>query len=346
MPWEPLYEAHSDSTSSRFRQFAGQHALVGRIASALLQSESTSDLRLISPAILARITLDLQREQRSRDRLRDAKQRAADSISLSGLQTTSVENATRDGTPRVQQSPGTSERKQEKVKLTVRKKRDGVWSLYAVLPNFGLLTQDKPHFQRVVSTQRCFITGGYKAFFPARDLLYGEPEVELRELPSLGVPFLKFEDSVPGLTEFMESVSQLPPFNTMLFRIRDDGSTIPVASRTLRPGRDYLMISTGQLPLYGLQGSQTVSMTCQGLYALLLSVPEATTPLYKEGLARLNLSVANGLEVRPVGFPATAWNGDGLSSWRHDDPKLLCIKADLDIDGLVLNLVGPTKSLL
>ena len=39
------------------------------------------------------------------------------------------------------------------------------------------------------------------------------------------------------------------------------------------------------------------------------------------------------------------WNGDGLNSWREDDPKLLCIKSDLDIDGLLLNLVGPIQQL-
>ena len=36
-----LIEAHSEGTSKRFKEFAGQHALVGRIASALLLSEKT-----------------------------------------------------------------------------------------------------------------------------------------------------------------------------------------------------------------------------------------------------------------------------------------------------------------
>jgi hypothetical protein len=338
-----LIEAHSEWTNSRFRQFAQQHALLGRIASALLQSEFISDLQLISPATLTRITQDLQREQRSRDWLRDAKQRAAYTISLSGLQTGSGDSVMRAESPRVQQRPVGSELRREKAQFTVRKRREGVWALYAILPNFGALTQDKPQFQRVISTQRCFITGGYKAFFPARDLLYGEPEVELRELPSPGVPFLKFEDSVAGLSEFMEKTCGLPAFSTMLFRIRGDGTAASVASQTLKPGRQYLIISTKELHSPGLQGTEIVRTTCNGLHALWLDVPEATTHLYREGLARLNLGIANGLEVRPVGFPASVWNGDGLSSWREDDPKLLCIKSDLDIDELVLNLVGPSE---
>jgi hypothetical protein len=335
-----LIEAHSEWTNSRFRLFAQQHALLGRIAAALLHSEFTSDLQLISPGTLTRITQDLQREQRSRDWLRDAKQRAAHTISLSGLQADSGDSIIRAQSPRFQQRPAGSDIRREKAQFTVRKRQEGVWALYVILPNFGALTQDKPQFQRVISTQRCFITGGYKAFFPARDLLYGEPEVELRELPSPAVPFLKFEDSVAGLSEFMEKTCGLPTFSTMLFRIRGDGAAAFVASQTLKTGRQYLIISTNELRSPGLQGSQLVSTTCNGLHALWLDVPEATTLLYREGLAGLNLGIANGLEVRPVGFPATVWNGDGLSSWREDDPKLLCIKSDLDIDGLVLNLVG------
>jgi hypothetical protein len=338
-----LIEAHSEWTNSRFRQFAQQHALLGRIASALLHSEFTSDLQLLSPATLTRITQDLQKEQRSRDWLKDAKQRAAYTISLSGLRSGSGDTVPRTESPRVQQRPAGSESRRETAQFTVRKRREGMWALYVVLPNFGVLTQDKPQFQRVISTQRCFITGGYKAFFPARDLLYGEPEVELRELPSPGVPFLKFDDSVAGLSEFMEQVCGLPTFSTMLFRIRGDGTAASVSSQTLKPGRQYLIVSTKELRSPGMQGSQLVGTTCKGLQALWLDVPEAITHLYGEGLARLNLGIANGLDVRPVGFPATAWNGDGLSAWGEDDPKLLCIRSDLDIDGLALNLVGPCE---
>ena len=276
-----LIEAHSEWTNSRFRQFAQQHALLGRIASALLHSEFTNDLQLTSPATLTRITQDLQREQRSRDWLRDAKQRAAYTISLNGLQSGSGDSAPRTEFPRVQQRPADSESRREKAQFTIRKRREGLWALYVVLPNFGVVTQDKPQFQRVISTQRCFIAGGYKAFFPARDLLYGEPEVELRELPSPGVPFLKFDHSVAGLSEFMEQACSLPAISTMLFRIRGDGTATSVASQTLKPGRQSLIVSTKELRSPGLQGSQLVSTTCKGLQALWPDVPKHHTPLQR-----------------------------------------------------------------
>jgi hypothetical protein len=338
-----LIEARSEWTSSRFRQFAQQHALLGRIASALLRSASSDELRLISPMTLTRITQDLQKEKRSRDWLREAKQRAANTISVSGLQSGSADSNRRTESLRVQQRPADSESRQEKAQFTVREQREDVWALCVILPNFGVLTQDKPQFHRVMSNQRCFIAGGHKAFFPARGLLYGKPELELRELPSPGIPFLKFDDSVEGLPEFMEHACNLPTFSTMLFRIRGDGTVTFVTSETLKPGRQYLLVSTNTLPSLGVQGSRIVSTTCKGLQALWLNVPEATTLLYREEIAKLHLSIANGLEVRPVGFPATAWNGDGLSSWKANDPKLLCIKTDIDVAELVLNLVGPSQ---
>ena len=101
------------NSGARFRQFAEDHILVGQIATALLLSEEDKDKALILPSTLDRIAADLDKNQRSREWLGDARRRA-DQIRIRGLsrsaETTRTELISATGsilTPQQKAGPGT-----------------------------------------------------------------------------------------------------------------------------------------------------------------------------------------------------------------------------------------------
>lgn len=340
-------DAHSLWASSRFKQFASQHDLVGRIASALLRSVADDSDALLSQSTLTRITADLQQEQRSREWLHNARQKA-DSLTFHGTRG----GSTLHGATRSENSLGLNgkgneeplfdaEIREQRVDLVAIPVDESMWDLKAVLPDFSALLQATPQFNQVFSTQRSFISGAERSFFPPKYFLFGRRQVVLKSPPSANKPFLRFDNSVPGLSFFLDSVCSIPPFDKLIFRIRDDGTAILAKTTLLRPGHRYLIINSDRVPAGPtLQGSRRVAISCSGIRATVIDVPEYVTSFFHEDASKLGFQVASGLAVRPVGYPAASWDGEGSMEWIVGTPMLLWISADVEVSRLTLHVFG------
>jgi hypothetical protein len=344
-----LIDVHSIWTSSRFKQFAAQHELLGRIASALLLTDNKDAQQLILPETLLRITTDLQVEQRSREWLHDARQRA-NSVIFHGIRSGGQSLGPRNpqsgeveaGTDSLSDGDGIQH---ERLDLTVTQIDDGTWALKAVFPRFSEVLQTYPQFTRIFASQRSFVHGADRPFFPPKFFLFGRREVTLQSLPGTSTPFLKFEDSVDGLMTLLDHICPVPQFRRLLFRLRQDGTAFSVKTALLRPGHRYLCIAPDHTPQGPtLQGSRAVNVSCRGLKATLIEVPEYVSSFYHEDAAKLGFDVANGLTVRPAAYPATRWDGEGTVSWLEESPKLLSVATDFEISSLTIHIFGKTLS--
>lgn len=334
-----LIESNTQHTSKRFKQFAGQHALVGRIAAALLLSDSDAGSQLLRPQTLAKITQDLQTEQNSRDWLNVAQQRAS-SVTFHGTRSHGIQR-----TPDEQRSsqefrgPNIDD---PQVEILLRRTGEFSWSLRALMPNVASLTLGNADYQRIVSTQRAFLSGAVRAHFPPRFFLHTRREVEMKSLPNLSEPFMRFEDTADGFDGFLQRYCSFPNFTSLLFKVRASGETTRLRSNVLRQESQYLFVSTEPFRSSNiLHSSRLVSIECNGLHGLLIDVPSHPSTFYIDAARQLGLDVAKGIRVHPVAYPALSWSGDGDVSWSEPSPKLLSIESDIESKGFVLNLVGP-----
>jgi hypothetical protein len=340
-----VIEAHSLWTSSRFRQFAEEHDLVGRIAAALLSPAESTAESLLSLPTLRRITADMQREQRSKDQLNDAR-RQASSVTFRGIRSNNPGGAPSRtfNVPDLadeSDSPFNLDRPEYQIKIVLAQTGDSQWSLKAILPDFKALLQARPQFTQVFTKQRSFVDGADRPFFAAKVLLCGRRPVTLVSLPTGQQPFLRFEEQTPELTALIEAVCHFPSFTSMLFRLTDDGSAVRVHSQTLKPGCRYILLRTNDAPTtIGLQGARPISISCAGLQAVQIDVPDFVSGFFQEQAARLGLEITNGLSVSPAGYPASNWDGEGSVEWTEGSPMLLSVTSDFEIGELSFLIFG------
>ena len=344
-----LLDAHSGRTNSRFRQLSGQHDLLGQIASALLLSESADSSGLILASSLKRITSDLQVEQKSRDWLKGAKQRAA-TVSITGARPGSPTIFERrptmdDPLPQVFELHGLADVESNQFKLFVRQDDTRRWSIRATLPNFGILTRNYPVFRQAFANQRSYIAGATAPFFPEKFLLYGRQDIEFANIPDSNAPLLTLESDVPGLAEFLSRTCSFPMLISLLFRLNGDGSSTYLTSGVIRPGHKYLYLTrSSERELPGLQGSSSVDISCKGMRGLLITVPDKPSSIYRETARSMGLLVASGLSIHPVGYPAIFWDGDGCGVWSETGPQTLRVTADFEVTQFTFTLQGASIS--
>ena len=339
-----LIDAHSLWTSSRFRQFAEEHDLVGRIAAALLSPTDDTVETLLSLPTLRRITGDLQREQKSKDQLDDARARAS-SVVFRGARPAalgSLETIRNDEPDEAPADEFDISRAEFQTKIFLSQSTKNSWDLKLLLPDFGRLVQARPQFAQVFSRERSFIDGSDRPFFPGKFLLCGRRTVVLTKLPDRNRPFLHFEGQSPGLAALLESVCRFPNPATMLFRVTDDGaSAIRIHSAALKPGCQYILLRPDVTSsTIGLHGALDVSISCGGLRATQIDVPDFVSTLFQEEAAKVGFDVANGLNVSPVGYPPSRWDEDGCVEWTQGTPMLLKIASDFQLDEVSLVLFG------
>lgn len=340
-----LIEAHSLWTSSRFRQFAEGHDLVGRIAAALLSPVEDEVESLLSLPTLKRITADLQREQRSKDQLNDARAKA-NSVVFRGVRPTSLGASASKTNYEIGPAAADDDdfdihRSEFQAKVFLSRSVKDHWDLKVLLPDFGRLVQARPQFAECFSRERSFIEGAERSFFPPKFLLCGRRPVTLGDLPTGKSPFLRFEEQPPDLTAFIESVCRFPNFKTLLFRVTDDGTATRVHSSTLKPGYQYVLLrANASAGTVGLQGAHDVSISCRNIRATQIDVPEFVTSFFQEEAAKVGLEVANGLNIAPVGYPPSEWDEEGRVEWSEGSPMLLNITADFEVGEVSLVLFG------
>ena len=337
------------NSGARFRQFAENHTLVGQIATALLLSEEDKDKALILPSTLDRIAADLDKNQRSRDWLGDARRRA-DQIRLRGLS-----RSTDDQTDLVSATGSILTPLQKEIlelglepKVFLRRTGHDTWAVHIELPDLTSLIQRFPGVRAVVANQRCIIAGTKGTPLPRGALLYGRQVVVLSRWPSSEELFVNFEGFDPELKYLLTMECLLRPGPRWLFKVTSDGATAPhVKTGIVQPGASYILITRNGSDLVAptLYSSPAI-VKCDGISAVRLDLPEVLSRIYADELRNLSLATASEVQVAPVGLPVAKWDDSGTAEWLSTGQPIVRISADFEVQGVLLNLVGPSSAKL
>lgn len=222
------------------------------------------------------------------------------------------------------------------------------WIVRLELPSLGPLVQRFPRLREVVANQRCVIAGARSSVLPRGYLLWGTQTVTMSRWPSSDEVLLKFDNFDPELTYLLTMECLLRPGPTWLFKISPDNATaLHVKTGVVQPGFSYILIarSDSGLPTSTLYASP-VTVDCEGISATRLTVPDVISKIYEEQLRDLSLATSSEVQVSPVGIPATKWDDTGTAEWLSTDNPLIRISTNFEVEGVVLNLVGPIANKL
>lgn len=332
-----LIQARSWDASSRFRHLAQHTRLIGEIATALLRPQDDESHYRIVPATLRRIGEDLDRERRARHWLDRARASAEARLQLKGLRrpgsNKSVAIADEGLPPEFVQELGMEPR------LLLRPQGDNVWQALLEFPDLSHLRDRFPAMGEVLSNSRCHVAGSIGGPVPRGGFLYGPCRVRLARWPEANEHLLRFEaDSAE--TVWVQSVeSLLRPGPRWLAKISADGLARETRGQVCRPGSSYIVCSTS--PLGELPCGTRVSLTCSGVEAVRVDIPDVVDSTLARSLRQAGLAVARALEVWPAGIPAASWDGEGFGEWITSQPVCIGVRPDHAVHRLEVECVSP-----
>ncbi len=338
------------NSGSRFRKFAENRVLAGQIATALLLSEEDKEEALILPSTLDRIAADLDKNQRSKDWLGDARRRA-NQIRFRGFSRSTDD----DPTELVSATGSILTPLQKEIlelglepKLFLRRTGPDTWAVQLELPDLTSLIQRFPGLRAVVAGQRCTIAGTERTPLHPGTLLYGRQVVALGRWPSSGELLLNFEGFDPNLKYLLTMECLLRPGPRWLFKVSSDGATAAhVKTGIVQPGCSYVLISRNSSDLRSpTLHCAIAAVSCEGISATRLDVPDVLSKIYVDELRDLSLATASEVQVAPVGLPAAKWDDLGTAEWLSTYQPIIKISADFEAQGVLLNLVGPSPAKL
>lgn len=332
-----LIQTRSLDASSRFRHLAQHTRLIGQIATALLRPEDDESQSRILPGTLLRIGQDLERERRARHWLGRARASAAARLQLKGLTRPAsgeLGPITRDGLPReFVEELGMEPR------LLLRPGEDDEWHVFLEFPDLSHLRDRFPGMSEVLSDSRCFVAGSIGSPVPRGGFLYGPRRVRLARWPESHEALLQFE-APSAETVWMQSVeSLLRPGPRWLTRVSADGLAREMRSQVCRPGGSYIVCSVS--PLGELPYGRPIELTCAGVEAVRLDLPDVLGSTVARSLTQVGLATARRLEVWPAGIPAASWDDEGYGEWITSQPVCIGMRADHDVHRLELERVAP-----
>ena len=323
-----LIAAKSWDATSRFQNFVQEKELVGQIAAALLLRDELEGSNLIHPKALERISEDLDRQRQAREWLRSARQSAGERVRTRSIglprRNTSADNSSTVGKDR---SEVTQLGIEPRLILRPKDSFGDTWDVLLEIPDLSHLPLRFPQTAEALSASRCIVAGSSGRPLARGRLLHGSQRIMLHRWPRWDEVLLQFERSDPQLEFLLRTESLLRPGPNRLFRIASDGLAYECRSLRVRPGEKYILVgTTGSLPSYQLVPE--LELNCEGVYGLMLYLPEALTLDWEETLRHLGLEQSRTVEVWPAGLAPVAWDGDGYGEWLETDVPCLGILSD------------------
>ncbi|MDE0031678.1 MAG: hypothetical protein OXU75_00845 [Deltaproteobacteria bacterium] len=183
---------------------------------------------------------------------------------------------------------------------------------------------------------RCRINGGAD-IKPAGWLLAGNRMSRLASWPDPHTPLVQLLQSHETIDHFLQSECRLSPGPVWLFKIARDGNAREVISRVVRPGSEYLVVTTGALPATH-PFIRACRVDCAGVEAVRLAIPLSVSADETAWLGRLGLQVARTIRVWPAGLPGRGWDGEGNGEWLTTESPCFGIMHDHPVGTFVLRL--------
>ena len=325
-----MLAANASHVTSRFEEFLQQEELTGRIVLALFDETPSEGKEPIYPPTLKRIVGDLERVRQTRDWLKEARRVARDRFR--GV-------AKRPGGRPAQPSgstPGTAAGPSIRPSLFLRHVGSGEWSLGVEVPGFGGVAMLRPDIRTFLRRTRCRINGAPDPK-PAGWLLSGPRKALLSSWPNPKRPLIAFEQDHAIVDDLLQAECRLTEGPIWLFRISPDGTAREITGRIVRPGFDYIVLTTGALP-DERDGVGACCVRCSGVKAFRISIPGEVSADETAWLDGLGLQVARTIRLWPAGLVARGWDGEGHTEWLTTESPCFGIVHDHPVDAYVIRL--------
>ena len=337
-----LLAVNASQGSTRFQAFLQQEGLTGHIVFALLGAEPSNSEELLHAPTLRRIVNDLEKVRRTREWLKETRRIVADRFR--GIGRGSGPPLPRPGHgPSAPPVPDTSHLSLRPT-LMLRHAGAGNWAPVLEVKSFRGLAALSADLQSFLRRTRCRLNGA-NDMKPAGWLLSGNRKGILRSWPDAARPLIEFERRHPIMDHLMDSECRLSHGPLWLFRIASDGTAREITGRVVRPGNDYIVATTGDLPR-ALEGADTYNLQCAGAESCRLAVPHQVSADMTAQLSTLGLQVARTIDVWPAGLPGRSWDGEGHSEWLTTEAPCFGIAYDHPVDGFEIRLDDATDAFI
>lgn len=341
-----LIAARSWNTTSRFQNFVQDPRLVGQISSALLFQGDTGSNELIHPSTLERISNDLDGERRARDWLRTARRSANERIQIRGLGHLR-HRAARPPINRLDEARTEIEILGIEPRLVLRPTDSSgeLWDVSLEIPNLSHLLLRFPQTKEILTSSRCVVAGTSGRPLARGRLLHGYQRIKLVRWPKPDDVLIRFENSDPQLDYLLRTECLLRPGTKWLFRIASDGLAYEHRSLRVRPGEQYIVVSTAA-PVRSDGHTNPIDLICEGAHAEVIQLPTALTTEWQRAVQKIGLGQARTVEVWPAGLSAAEWDGEGHGEWLASERPRLGIQADHPLTSVRITMNGDANSAL
>lgn len=313
--------------SARFQAFAQNTSLLGQVAAALLVGEGEDSPYLLR-STLTRIVDDLSKEREARRWLEDAKFTAR-TVRTRGFRPTAPSHRDRSDGSRREFVASTDP------DLLVRDGADG-WALYLELPDLVALSERLPIISEELGRLRPRIEGVTRRFAQGH-LLHAGQQVRLSVWPRRDRPLIELENGSPVVNGLLADQCIMSAGPRWLFRVRTRSFASEIRGKFVRPGHEYVFLSEspcGDLPTWALP---TRSAT-QGVYAYILNVPPDLSDDDLAAIRLIGIGAVMDVEVRPAGFVAAGWDGEGTAEWLEGEDPVIAIRATRSVSQCIFTL--------
>ena len=337
-----LLASHASHASTRFQAFLEQEDLSGQIVAALLRGESVNTEDLIHPPTLQRVVADLDRVRSSREWLKETRRVVSDRFK--GIGSGAYRGSPRHSRPDEPVVPETPRFIIRPVSLFLRHVGAGRWSPALQVRSFRPVAAESADLRAFLHGTRCRLNGA-DDWKPTGWLVSGDRKGALQRWPDAAVPLIQFERPNPLMDHLLESECRFPPGPLWLFRIGTDGIARYLASQTVRPDQDYIVVTARSVPRELSNGPPCI-LDCEGVRAVRLAVPDHVSVDEVARLSEWGLDVARTIRVWPAGLPGRGWDGEGRTEWLTTESPCFGIGPDHPLDALSFRLNEDTPQVL
>lgn len=328
-----LLAVHASHTSKRFRLFLEQEELTGQIVLALLDREPDKN-ELIHSSTLKRIVADLERVRNTREWFKETQRVVSDRFK--GIGRGPCPAASRPAEPPPERALPDTSHLVIRPSLLLRHVGAGTWSVFMEVKFFRPVAALNAEIHSFLNNTRCRLNGAHD-FKPTGWLLSGDRKGALRSWPDLESPLIHFERPDSMVNHLIESECRLHSGPIWLFRKGADGIARHIAGRIVRPGLEYIVVTTMHIP-NNLEGVAPCNLDCTDVNAYRLTMPSVVSTEMMTRLDSLGLQVARTIRVWPAGLPGRGWDGEGSSEWLTTESPCFGIAYDHPVESLAFRL--------
>ena len=332
-----LIASRSWNTTSRFQYLAQETELLGQIAAALLLQEDGTE-NFLHRDTLKRIREDLDKERRSREWLRSARQSAKERVRVRGLSSpwtgSKISHVRNLEQARAEVSVLGIE---PHLALRPADSSHESWEVLLEIPDLSHLLSRFPKTREILEGSRCTVAGSSGRPLARGRCLFGSQRIVLSRWPGSDEILLRFEHADSQLDFLLRTECLLRPQAKRLFRIASDGFAYECRRLRVRPGERYILTSIGNR-FCPNDYSNPISLSCEESHGIILQLPKALTLEWETFIQELGLVPSTAIEVWPAGLDAVKWDGDGYAEWLTSEQPCLAIHIDHPLESVKISM--------